>query len=91
MKEGLPRGVEVLLRLSLPSDLRESIAGDLLEDHRELVRQKDRARAFVAVWAEAIRIGWRFRLERTVHGRPLPPIADELRRPMTWDALRQDV
>jgi hypothetical protein len=30
--------------------------------------------------AQAMRIAWRFRLDKTVHGRPLPPIADEIGR-----------
>ena len=91
MNERLPRGVEVLLRLGLPADQREPIAGDLLEEYGERTRRQGRAQAFAAVWFEAVRVAWRFRLERTVRGRPLPPIADEVRRSSMWDAVRQDV
>jgi putative ABC transport system permease protein len=91
MNERLPRGVEALLRYGLPADQREPIAGDLLEEYVERADRDGRLRALAAVWAQAARLAWRFRLERTVHGRPLPPIADEIRRSNMWDALRQDI
>src|SRR6185295_18425234 len=91
MNERLPRGVEALLRYGLPADQREPIAGDLLEEYTERTRRNGRIRALAAVWVQAIRIAWRFRVERSVHGRPLPPIADEVRRSFMWDALRQDI
>src|SRR4030095_1341877 len=91
MNERLPRGVEALLRYGLPADQREPIAGDLLEEYVERADRDGRLRALAVVWAQAARLAWRFRLERTVHGRPLPPIADEIRRSNMWDALRQDI
>jgi len=91
MSERLPRGVETLLRFGLPSDQREPIAGDLLEEYVARVRRDGELRARAAVWAEAARIAWRFRLEKTVRGRPLPPISDEVRRAGMWDRVRQDV
>ncbi len=91
MNQRLPRGVETLLRYGLPADQREPIAGDLLEEYADRVRRDGRLRARAAVWAQAVRIAWRFRLDKTVHGRPLPPIGDEIRRAGMWDAIRQDV
>jgi hypothetical protein len=91
MNERLPRGVEALLRYGLPADQREPIAGDLLEEYVERAGRDGRMRARAVVWAQAARLAWRFRVERTVHGRPLPPIADEIRRSNMWDAVRQDV
>ncbi len=91
MNQRLPLGVETLLRYGLPADQREPIAGDLLEEYADRVRRDGRLRARAAVWAQAVRIAWRFRLDKTVHGRPLPPIGDEIRRAGMWDAIRQDV
>ena len=91
MHERLPRGVEALLRYGLPADQREPIAGDLLEDYVERIGRDGTVRALAAVWTQAARLAWRFRWERSVHGRPLPPIADEIRRTNMWDALRQDI
>src|SRR5262245_17663450 len=91
MSERLPRGIETLIRARLPADQLEPIAGDLLEEYAERQNRDGRIRALAAVWAQAIRIAWRFRVERRIHGRPLPPIADEVRRSHMWDALRQDV
>jgi hypothetical protein len=40
----------------------------------------------------AARLAWTFRWERAAHGRPLPPIGEELRSmSYMWDALRQDL
>jgi len=91
MNERLPRGVEALLHYGLPADQREPIAGDLLEEYVERTDRDGRLRALAAVWVQAARLAWRFRLERTVHGRPLPPIADEIRSSNMWDAVRQDI
>src|SRR5262245_43815962 len=91
MSDRLPRGIETLLRLGLPSDQREPIAGDLLEEYEARVRRDGELRARAAVWAEAARVAWRFRLEKTIRGRPLPPIGDEVRRAWMWDRVRQDV
>ena len=44
------------------------------------------------LWWNAARLAMTFRWERAAHGRPLPPIADELRGfESMWDGLRQDV
>src|SRR5262245_12504790 len=91
MSDRLPRGVETLLRLGLPSDQHEPIAGDLLEEYVARVRRDGELRARTAVWVEAARVAWRFRVEQTVRGRPLPPIGDEVRRAAVWDKVRQDV
>src|SRR5688572_29102018 len=91
MNERLPRGVETLLGLGVPADQREPIAGDLFEEYVDRVRRHGRLRARAAVWAQAMRIAWRFRLDKSVRGRPLPPIADEIRSASMWDALFQDV
>ena len=44
------------------------------------------------LWWQSLRLALTFRWERSAHGRPLPPIAEELRgfRHM-WDGLRQDI
>jgi putative ABC transport system permease protein len=91
MSHRLPRGLETLLRFGLPGDQLEPIAGDLIEDYADRVRRHGKLRARVGLWAQAFRLTWRFRMEKTVHGRPLPPIADEIRRASMWDSIRQDV
>ena len=92
MSAGLPRPVEWLLRVGLPGDQREPIAGDLVEGHQRVRERRGQLRADLWVWGEAIRLAATFRWERLVHGRGVPPIADELRSVTTmWDALRQDV
>ena len=91
MNERLPRGVETLLRFGLPADQREPIAGDLLEEYATRAGRDGRLRARAALWTHAARLAWRFRMERTVHGRPLPPIGGEIRRAGMWDSIRQDV
>jgi putative ABC transport system permease protein len=83
--------VDRLLRLGVPADQREPIAGDLEEEFADLVERRGRVYADVAIWAAAARVAWRFRVHRAVQGRPLPPIADEVRRGAFWDSMRQDV
>jgi putative ABC transport system permease protein len=92
MSGPLPRGVTAVLRRLLPRDLFEPIAGDLIEDYRRARTRRGRMRTDLWVWGQAIRLAATFRWERLVHGRGVPPIAEELRRAATmWDALRQDV
>jgi len=80
-----------LLRF-LPRDLRESIAGDLHEEHGRVRARRGRAIAALWLGAQTARLAWAFRVENALHGRPLPPIADELRGPTRlWDSLRQDL
>ena len=50
------------------------------------------ARATLWLWGQAARLALTFRWERAAHGRPLPPIGDELRSMShMWDSLRQDI
>jgi putative ABC transport system permease protein len=87
----LPRGVEWLLRLGLPADQREPIAGDLEEEYAARVRRGEVLRAWLAMWWQAARLALTFRWERTAHGRPLPPIADEAPRRFTLlESMTQD-
>jgi putative ABC transport system permease protein len=76
----------------IPGDLREPIAGDLTEEYLALRDRRGRARATLWLWGQAARLAVTFRWERAAHGRPLPPIGDELRSiSHMWDSLRQDV
>jgi len=87
----LPRGVDWLLRLGLPSDQREPIAGDLEEEYAARARRDGVVRATLTVWWQAVHLALTFRWERTAHGRPLPPIADEARRRFTLlESMIQD-
>ena len=44
------------------------------------------------LWWQSLRLAVTFRWERAAHGRPLPPIGDELRGfGHMWDGLRQDI
>jgi putative ABC transport system permease protein len=87
----LPRGATLLLAL-LPRDLREPVAGDLEEEYLALRARRGRIAALAWSWSTAARLALRFRWERAVHGRGLPPIGNELRSRITmWDSLRQDV
>ncbi len=90
MTGGLPRGARALLRL-LPADLREPIAGDVAEEFH-LVRTR-RGPALAALWAVAYaaRLAIVFRWERLMHGRALPPIAEEAPVHISvWSSIRQD-
>jgi putative ABC transport system permease protein len=88
----LPRGVAALIAHLLPADMAEPIAGDLAEEYASMVPQRGRLRAGLAVWTEAVRVTARFRWERAAHGRPLPPIGEELRGAgQMWDSVRQDI
>jgi putative ABC transport system permease protein len=92
VSSALPRGVTVVLRRLLPGDLFEPIAGDLLEDYQRARRRRGRLCAGVWLWGQAIRLSATFWWERLVHGRGVPPIAEELRSVTAmWDALQQDV
>ena len=76
----------------VPGDLREPIAGDLAEEYLVMRERRGPARATLWLWGQAARLALTFRWERAAHGRPLPPIGDELRSMShMWDSLRQDV
>ncbi|MGH9144046.1 MAG: ABC transporter permease, partial [Vicinamibacterales bacterium] len=63
--------------------------------HEEYLDMRERvgaARADCWLWWQSLKLALTFRVERTAHGRPLPPIAEELRGfGHMWDGLRQDV
>src|SRR5215212_5485812 len=76
----------------IPGDLREPIAGDLHEEYLGVRERRGAARATTWLWWQSLRLAAMFRWERTAHGRPLPPIAEELRGFVgMWDGLRQDI
>jgi putative ABC transport system permease protein len=87
--------VPIVLRLFtylVPGDLREPMAGDLMEEYLAKRAGAGGLRAALWLWGQAARLAWTFRWERAAHGRPLPPIGDELRSTShMWDALRQDI
>ena len=88
----LPRGVEWLLRVALPADHREPIAGDLEEEYGLRRRRAGVLRATLSVWWLAARLALAFRWETVSRGRPLPPIADEIPRRFTvFESTAQDV
>jgi putative ABC transport system permease protein len=91
MTPDLPIALRLFARF-VPADLREPIAGDLAEEHFELRERRGALRAAIWVWAQSARLAWTFGWERTLRGRGLPPIGDELRSgSQMWDALRQDI
>ena len=76
----------------IPADLREPIAGDLHEEYLEMCERHGAGRAGRWLWWQSLRLALTFRWERSAHGRPLPPIAEELRGfGHMWDGLRQDI
>ena len=76
----------------IPGDLQESIAGDLHEEYLDIRARRGAALANAWLWWNAARLAITFRWERAAHGRPLPPIGDELRGlGSMWDGLRQDI
>jgi predicted permease len=76
----------------IPADLREPIAGDLHEEYLEMRARHGGARARRWLWWQSLRLALTFKVERVAHGRPLPPIADELRGfGHMWDGVRQDI
>ena len=91
MTDDTPRVVRLFARF-VPGDLRESIAGDLHEEYVRMRARRGVARATIWLWWNVARLAITFRWERATHGRPLPPIGDELRGfGRMWDGLRQDV
>ncbi len=91
MSERLPFSLRLFARF-VPGDLRDPIAGDLHEEY--LARRARGGRRFAGAWLwwQSLRLALTFRWERAAHGRPLPPIADELRGfGHMWDGLRQDI
>ena len=86
-----PRVLRLFARF-VPGDLREPIAGDLHEEYLRIRERRGTAPAAIWLWWNAVQLALAFRWERAAHGRPLPPIADELRGfGSMWDGLRQDV
>jgi putative ABC transport system permease protein len=76
----------------VPADLREPIAGDLHEEYLKMRARHGGARAAGWLWWNAAQLALTFRCERSAHGRPLPPIGEELRGlGSMWDGLRQDI
>ena len=87
----LPRVLRLFARF-VPADLREPIAGDLHEEYLRLRARRGGARATGWLWWNAAQLALTFRWERAAHGRPLPPIGEELRGlGNMWDGLRQDI
>ena len=92
MNDRLPRGVDTMLRWLLPGDLADPISGDLLEEFLDQRRRRGSTRAVAWVWWQAIRVAATFRVERQTHGRPLPPVGDELRSfSHMWDSIGHDI
>lgn len=92
MSTPLPAGVGWLLGRTVPSDLRESVAGDLAEGLETRARRDGARRARAWVWWQAIRVSASFATEKTTRVRGLPPIGEEAaRRTRLVDALAQDV
>jgi len=86
-----PRVLRLFARF-VPGDLREPIAGDLHEEYLRMRARRGAALATAWLWWNAARVAVIFRWERTAHGRPLPPIGNELRGfASMWDTLRQDI
>jgi putative ABC transport system permease protein len=87
-----PQRILRLFARFVPADLREPIAGDLHEEYQRLRARRGATRAAVWLWWNAARLAVTFCWERAAHGRPLPPIGDELRGfSSMWDTLRQDI
>src|SRR5262245_19760757 len=76
----------------LPRDLRESVAGDLQEEHVNVRRRRGRVCASAWLMWNAARLALRFAWELKVRGRPLPPIRDEVRRRESMlDPIKKDI
>jgi putative ABC transport system permease protein len=91
MNDEAPRVLRLFARF-IPADLREPIAGDLHEEYLEVRDRHGAGRARRWLWSQSLRLALTFRWERSAHGRPLPPIAEELRGfGHMWDGLRQDM
>ena len=70
----------------IPADLREPIAGDLHEEYLAILHHHGLPRATAWLWWQSLRLAVTFRWERAAHGRPLPPIGDELKgMGRVWD------
>jgi putative ABC transport system permease protein len=91
MNDQLPRVLRLFARF-VPADLREPIAGDLHEEYLAIRGRRGLARATAWLWWQSLRLVITFKWERAAHGRPLPPIGDEIRGMHSmWDSLRQDI
>src|SRR5262245_18142358 len=76
----------------LPTDLRESVAGDLQEERQAIRRRYGRLYASAWLAWTAARLSLRFAWELTLRGRPLPPIRDEVRRRDSMlDPIKKDI
>jgi putative ABC transport system permease protein len=91
MNDRLPLVLRLFARF-VPRDLREPIAGDLHEEYLAIRGRRGLASATAWLWWQSLRLAITFKWERAAHGRPLPPIGDELRGlGNMWDGLRQDI
>ena len=91
MRDQVPLVLRLFARF-IPGDLREPIAGDLHEEYLAMRQRRGAVRADGWLWWQSLRLALTFRWERAAHGRPLPPIGDELRGfGSMWDGLRQDI
>jgi putative ABC transport system permease protein len=91
MNEQPPLILRLVARF-VPGDLRDPIAGDLHEEYLTMRDRRGRRRADAWLWWQSLRLMMTFRWERAAHGRPLPPIGDELRGfGSMWDGFRQDI
>ena len=90
MTSRLPRAIERLFWWTIPSDAREAIAGDLLEEYAAADSRGLAARA--RLWWRALQIAASFTWERLRRDRTLPPIGEELsRRTAIRDGFVQDL
>ena len=55
----------------IPRDLREPIAGDLLEEYLALRDRRGLPRATMWLWWQSLRLAVTFKWEQTAHGRAL--------------------
>jgi putative ABC transport system permease protein len=90
MNDHLPLVLRLFARF-VPGDLREPI-GDLHEEYLAIRARSGRTRATAWLWWQSLRLVITFKWEQAAHGRPLPPIGDELKGlGNMWDGLRQDI
>lgn len=91
MNDHFPLVLRLFARF-VPGDLREPIAGDLHEEYLAIRGRRGLASATAWLWWQSLRLVITFKWEQAAHGRPLPPIGDELRgMGSMWDAFQQDI